>query len=200
MHQLDPLPYPYDSLEPYIDEETMKIHHDKHHQGYIDKLNKALEGHDKLTKESIEKLLSNLDSVPAEIKTAVKNNGGGHYHHHVFWPMLKKDVKPQGEVTKAIEKKFGSLDSFKEEFTKAASTLFGSGLTWLVVNNGELEIVNTSNQDSPIGQGKIPVLGIDVWEHAYYLKYQNRRPEYIEAFFNIINWEQINKNYLETKK
>ncbi|OGY46161.1 MAG: superoxide dismutase [Candidatus Buchananbacteria bacterium RIFCSPHIGHO2_02_FULL_38_8] len=200
MHQLDPLPYPYDSLEPYIDEETMKIHHDKHHQGYIDKLNKALEGHDKLTKESIEKLLSNLDSVPAEIKTAVKNNGGGHYHHHVFWPMLKKDVKPQGEVTKAIEKKFGSLDSFKEEFTKAASTLFGSGWTWLVVNNGELEIVNTSNQDSPIGQGKIPVLGIDVWEHAYYLKYQNRRPEYIEAFFNIINWEQINKNYLETKK
>jgi len=200
MHKLEPLPYSYDALEPLIDEETMKVHHDKHHQGYVDKLNKAMEGHDDLQKKTIEELLSDLDSVPEEIKTAIKNNGGGHYHHHIFWPMLKKDVKAKGEVIEAIEKKFGGTDKFKEEFTKAAATLFGAGWTWLVVDNGELKIINTSNQDSPISEGKIPILGIDVWEHAYYLKYQNRRAEYIEAFWNIVNWDQINENYLKAIK
>ena len=200
MYKLEPLPYPYDALEPYIDEQTMKVHHDKHHQTYIDKLNTALESHSEGQNKDIIKLLSNLNSIPEEIRTAVKNNGGGHYHHHIFWPMLKKDVKPKGEVVQGIKEKFGNLDQFKKEFSQAAATLFGSGLSWLVVNNEELEIISTHNQDSPISEGKIPILGIDVWEHAYYLKYQNRRLEYIEAFFNVINWDQVNKNYLAARK
>jgi len=200
MYKLEPLPYPYDALEPYIDEQTMKVHHDKHHQTYIDKLNTALESHSEGQNKDIIKLLSNLNSIPEEIRTAVKNNGGGHYHHHIFWPMLKKDVKPKGEVVQGIKEKFGNLDQFKKEFSQAAATLFGSGWSWLVVNNEELEIISTHNQDSPISEGKIPILGIDVWEHAYYLKYQNRRLEYIEAFFNVINWDQVNKNYLAARK
>lgn len=194
-HQLTPLQYEYNALEPYIDEQTMKIHHDKHHQGYVDKLNAALEGQDELASKNITDLLKDLNSIPADIKTAVVNNGGGHANHTLFWSILKKDTPCEGEIKKAIEEKFGNLDSFKEEFSKAATTRFGSGWAWLVVNNGELEITSTANQDSPLSSGQTPILGIDVWEHAYYLKYQNKRPDYIEAFFNVINWEKVNELY-----
>ena len=195
-HQLPNLPYPYDALEPYFDSRTMEIHHTKHHQAYVDKLNAALEGQAELAEKSVEELLSNLDAVPDNIRVAVRNHGGGHFNHSFWWPILKKDVKAEGEIIEAINRKFGGFDKFKEEFTKAATGLFGSGWAWLVVNQGELEIIQTANQDSPISQNRTPLLGIDVWEHAYYLKYQNRRPEYIEAFFNVINWEQVNKNFL----
>ncbi|MEK7519594.1 MAG: superoxide dismutase [Patescibacteria group bacterium] len=195
-HQLPKLLYSYNSLEPYIDERTMEIHYLKHHQAYVDKLNAALEGQGELSEKSVEELLQNLDAVPENIRSAVRNHGGGHFNHSFWWPLLKKDVEPKGEIIKAIDQKFGSFDKFKEGFIKAASTLFGSGWAWLVLNNGELEISQTANQDSPISQNKKPVLGIDVWEHAYYLKYQNRRVEYIESFFNVIDWEQVNKNFL----
>lgn len=194
-HQLDPLPYEYNALEPFIDEQTMKIHHDKHHQGYVDKLNAALEGQDELASNNITDLLKDLSSIPAEIKSAVVNNGGGHANHTLFWSILKKDTPCEGEIKEAIESKFGSFDNFKEEFSKAAATRFGSGWAWLVVNNGELEITSTANQDSPLSSGQTPILGIDVWEHAYYLKYQNKRPDYIEAFFNVINWAKVNELY-----
>ena len=194
-HQLDPLPYAYDSLEPYIDKQTMEIHHGKHHQAYVNKLNAALEGHDDLAAKSIEDLIKDLNSIPEEIKGAVQNNGGGHANHSFFWSILKKDITCDGEIKEAIDKKFGSFDAFKEEFTKAAATRFGSGWAWLVSNNGELEVMSTANQDSPLSEGKTPLVCLDVWEHAYYLKYQNKRPDYIEAFFNIINWEEVNKNF-----
>lgn len=196
---LDPLPYDYDSLEPFIDEKTMQIHHDKHHQGYIDKLNTALEGHDDLQAKSIEDILSDLNSIPEDIRTAVQNNGGGHANHSLFWSILKKDVALYGDIQNAISQAFGSFENFKDEFTKAATTRFGSGWAWLVLSDGQLEITSTANQDSPLSQGKTPILGLDVWEHAYYLKYQNKRPEYIEAFFNIINWDRVNENYNNAK-
>ncbi len=195
-HQLPKLLYSYNSLEPHIDERTMEIHYLKHHQAYVDKLNAALEEQGELSEKSVEELLQNLDAVPENIRSAVRNHGGGHFNHSFWWPLLKKDIEPKGEIIKAIDQKFGSFDKFKEGFIKAASTLFGSGWAWLVLNNGELEISQTANQDSPISQNKKPVLGIDVWEHAYYLKYQNRRVEYIESFFNVIDWEQVNKNFL----
>jgi Fe-Mn family superoxide dismutase len=195
IHKLPALPYAYNALEPYIDEQTMQIHHIKHHQTYVDKLNAALEGHDDLQKKSAEDLLQNLSSIPEKIRPAVRNHGGGHANHSFFWPLLWKEVVFGGEVAAAIKAKFGDYDEFKEQFSTAAALLFGSGWTWLVVNNGELEITTTSNQDSPLSQGHIPILGLDVWEHAYYLKYQNRRPEYITAFFNVINWEKVDENY-----
>ena len=198
MFTLPPLPYSFDALEPYIDAKTMEIHHGKHHKTYVDKLNAALEKYPELQKKKVEYLLKNISSIPKEIRQAVINHGGGHFNHSLFWELLKKDTKFTGEIEKAINKKFGSYDNFKEEFTKSALGLFGSGWTWLVLNNGQLEIINTSNQDSPLSQGKIPVFGLDVWEHAYYVKYQNRRNEYIEAFFNVINWEQVNENYNKT--
>jgi Fe-Mn family superoxide dismutase len=195
LHKLPALPYAYNALEPYIDEQTMKIHHTKHHQTYVDKLNAALEGFKDLQKKSVEDLLKDLDSTPETIRTAVKNHGGGHANHSFFWPLLWKEVDFGGEVSDAIKAKFGDYDTFKEQFSNSAALLFGSGWAWLVLSNGELEIMSTSNQDSPLSQGKLPILGLDVWEHAYYLKYQNRRPEYIAAFFNVINWEKVNENF-----
>lgn len=200
-HKLEPLPYPYDALEPFIDEKTMKIHHGKHHQAYVDKLNAAIEKYPELHKLSAEELITNIEDLPSEIQAAVRNNGGGHVNHAFFWQLLKKDVKPKEEILAAIKDKFGNLDLFEKEFANAAITRFGSGWAWLVVNkNRELEIVSTHNQDNLLTDDKKPVLGLDVWEHAYYLKYQNRRPEYIQAFFNIIDWEKVNENYLQALK
>ena len=197
--ELPKLEYSYDALEPYIDEETMKIHHTKHHQNYVDKLNKALEGHEELQTKTVEELLKNLDSVSEEIRTAVKNNGGGHLNHGFFWTILKKDVQPSEEILEVINRDFGSIDEFKTQFKQAAVTQFGSGWAWLVLNptNNKLEIVQTKDHETPITDGKIPLLVVDVWEHAYYLKYQNRRPEYVDAFMNVIDWEQVDKNYVE---
>lgn len=194
-HTLPELSYAYDALEPYIDAETMKIHHTKHHQTYIDKLNAAIKPFNGLHGQSVEKLVANLNEVPEEIRTAVRNHGGGHANHGFFWPMLKKGVKTQGPAVDAISKKFGSFDAFKETFSNSAALLFGSGWAWLTVEQGNLEIITTANQDSPLSLGKTPIIGIDVWEHAYYLKYQNRRPEYIAAFFNVINWDVVNERY-----
>ena len=194
-HTLPTLPYAYDALEPFFDAKTMEIHHTKHHQTYIDKLNAALESQADLQKLSVDDVLKDLNSVPENIRTAVKNHGGGHANHSFWWPILRKEVNFGGDIAKAINSKFGGYDEFKEKFSTAAALLFGSGWTWLVVHNGELEILTTPNQDSPLSQGKTPVLGIDVWEHAYYLKYQNRRPDYIAAFFNVINWEQVDEYY-----
>ena len=194
-YELKPLLYDYDALEPYIDKKTMEVHHTKHHKAYVDKLNAALDKYDKLKKKNVGDLIKDLNSVPEEIRIAVKNNGGGHVNHSFFWLILKKDVKPIGEILEAIEKRFGSFDKFKEEFVNAAIGVFGSGWVWLVLNNNELEIMKTANQDSPLSDGKTPILCIDVWEHAYYLKYQNRRNEYVEAFFNIINWDKVNENF-----
>ncbi len=198
-HKLPELGYMYGALEPFFDKETMEIHHTKHHQGYVDKLNAALEGSG-LEDKGVEELLKDLDSIPEEIRMAVRNNGGGHWNHSFLWPLLKKDVEFSGEIKEAVERKFGGLEGFKEVFTNAAMTRFGSGWAWLVLNNGELEIMSTPNQDTPLSEGKIPILGLDVWEHAYYLKYQNKRNDYIEAFFKLINWEQVNKNYEERKQ
>jgi Fe-Mn family superoxide dismutase len=196
-HQLPKLPYSYDALEPYFDAQTMEIHYTKHHQAYVDKLNAALESYPDLREKEVEELLKNLDSIPEEIRNAVRNHGGGHFNHSFWWPILKKEVRAEGEIIEAINRKFGSFDKFKEEFSKAAINLFGSGWAWLTIKNGELEIIQTQNQDSPISQGKIPLLGIDLWEHSYYLKYQNRRAEYVEAFFHVINWEKVNENFLK---
>ena len=198
--ELPQLPYAYDALEPNIDKETMNIHHTKHHNTYVTNLNNAVAGTE-FENKTIEELVSNLDAVPENIRTAVRNNGGGHANHSLFWTILSPNGggEPTGELADAINSKFGSLDAFKEEFTKAATGRFGSGWAWLVVNNGELEITSTPNQDSPLMEGKTPVLGLDVWEHAYYLKYQNRRPEYIGAFFNAVNWEEVAKRYSAAK-
>jgi Fe-Mn family superoxide dismutase len=198
-HILPELPYAYDALEPYIDTRTMEIHHTKHHQTYIDKLNAAIKGQEHIEKLSAEKLVRNLNEIPDTIRTAVRNHGGGHVNHSFFWPILKKGVAQKGPVVDAIVNKFGSFDDFKATFSSAATLLFGSGWAWLVFDGGELEIVTTPNQDSPLGQRKIPILGLDVWEHAYYLKYQNRRPEYIEAFFNVINWDKVNEHFEAAK-
>ena len=189
-HELPNLPYAYDALEPHFDKETMNIHHTKHHNTYITNLNAALEGHAELADKSVEELVANLNEVPEAIRTAVRNNGGGHANHTFFWTILSPNGggQPVGELATAIEAKFGSFDAFKEEFAKAGATRFGSGWAWLVVNNGELEVTSTPNQDSPLTEGKTPVIGLDVWEHAYYLNYQNRRPDYIGAFWNVVDW------------
>ncbi len=202
VHELPELGYDYNSLEPYIDEETMKFHHDKHHQAYLKKFLSAIENNKELLEKPIEEILSNLDSIPEQIKQAVINNGGGFYNHKFFWTILKKDFpfNPESEIGKAVNEAFGSFESFKEQFSKASATVFGSGWAWLVSNNGKLEIAQTKNQDSPISNGKTPLIAIDVWEHAYYLKYKNKRPEYIEAFFNIINWEKVNEYFTSSKK
>ena len=173
----------------------MEIHHDKHHKAYVDKLNAALEKHPELKEKTPEELVASLSSVPDDIRTAVQNNGGGHVNHTFFWNILKKDIEPKGEIFSAIEEEFGSFEEFKKKFSDAAATRFGSGWAWLVVNNGKLEVMSTANQNSPLTEGKKPLLGIDVWEHAYYLNYQNKRPDYIEAFFKVINWEEVEKNY-----
>ncbi|MEC5268356.1 superoxide dismutase SodA [Heyndrickxia coagulans] len=200
-YTLPQLPYAYDALEPYIDKETMNIHYTKHHNTYLTNLNKALEGHDDLASKSVEDLISDLNAVPEEIRTAVRNNGGGHANHSLFWTLLSPNGggEPKGALLDAINSKFGSFENFKEQFAAAAAGRFGSGWAWLVVHNGELEIMSTPNQDSPLSEGKKPVLGLDVWEHAYYLKYQNRRPEYISAFWNVVNWDEVEKLYEAAK-
>lgn len=197
--ELPKLPYAYDALEPHIDKETMEIHHSKHHNTYVTKLNDAVKGTD-LESKSIEEIVKNLDAVPENIKTAVRNNGGGHLNHTFFWELLSPEKKEvPSELKEAIESKFGSLDKFKEEFEAAGAGRFGSGWAWLVVNNGALEIVSTPNQDNPVSEGKTPVFGVDVWEHAYYLKYQNRRPEYLGAVWNVVNWNKVNELYQAAK-
>ncbi|WP_018923760.1 superoxide dismutase [Salsuginibacillus kocurii] len=200
-YELPELPYAANALEPHIDEETMNIHHGKHHNTYVTKLNAALEGHDELASKSVEELISDLDKVPENIRTAVRNNGGGHANHKLFWTILSPEGggEPTGEVADAINSKFGSFEKFQEEFKNTALARFGSGWAWLVVNNGNLEIQDTLNQDSPLSEGKTPILGVDVWEHAYYLKYQNRRPEYVDAFWNVVNWEEVNRRFNEAK-
>ncbi|CGG42597.1 MULTISPECIES: superoxide dismutase [Mn] [Bacillus] len=200
-HELPNLPYAYDALEPHFDKETMNIHHTKHHNTYITNLNAALEGHAELADKSVEELVANLNEVPEAIRTAVRNNGGGHANHTFFWTILSPNGggQPVGDLATAIEAKFGSFDAFKEEFAKAGATRFGSGWAWLVVNNGELEVTSTPNQDSPLTEGKTPVIGLDVWEHAYYLNYQNRRPDYIGAFWNVVDWNAAEKRYQEAK-
>ncbi|MGG3892049.1 superoxide dismutase [Metabacillus fastidiosus] len=195
--ELPVLPYAFNALEPFIDEQTMIIHHDRHHATYVNNLNAALEGQNDFGNQTVEQLISNLDAVPENIRTAVRNNGGGHANHSLFWNILSPNGggNPTGEIAEVIEQTFGNYDSFKEEFTKAATGRFGSGWAWLVVNNGQLSITSTANQDSPLMEGKKPILGLDVWEHAYYLNYQNKRPDYIGAFFNLINWDEVNKLY-----
>jgi superoxide dismutase, Fe-Mn family len=196
-YKLPELPYAYDALEPHIDKETMNIHHTKHHNTYVTNVNNALEGHEDLASKSVEELISDLDAVPESIRTAVRNNGGGHANHTFFWKILSPSGggNPTGALAEAIDSKFGSFDAFKEQFAKAAATRFGSGWAWLVSNNGELEITSTPNQDSPLMEGKTPILGLDVWEHAYYLNYQNRRPDYVSAFWNVVNWDEVSKNF-----
>ncbi|MCY9401532.1 superoxide dismutase SodA [Bacillus haynesii] len=200
-YKLPELPYAYDALEPHIDKETMNIHHTKHHNTYVTKLNDAVAGKQDLETKSVEELVANLDTVPENIRTAVRNNGGGHANHSLFWKLLSPNGggAPTGELAEAINSKFGSFDQFKEDFAAAAAGRFGSGWAWLVVNNGELEITSTPNQDSPLSEGKTPILGLDVWEHAYYLNYQNRRPDYIKAFWNVVNWDEVARLYSEAK-
>ncbi|PAQ13322.1 superoxide dismutase SodA [Bacillus sp. FJAT-42315] len=199
--QLPELPYAYDALEPHIDKETMNIHHTKHHNTYVTKLNEALQGHDDLASKSVEELIADIDALPEAVRTAVRNNGGGHANHSLFWQLLSPNGggEPTAELADAINSKFGSLDKFKDEFAAAAAGRFGSGWAWLVVNNGELEVTSTPNQDSPLMEGKTPILGLDVWEHAYYLNYQNRRPDYIQAFWNVVNWDEVAKRFNEAK-
>ncbi len=199
--ELPELPYAYDALEPHIDKETMNIHHTKHHNGYVTKLNAALEGHSAFDNLSVEEILADLNKVPEDIRTAVRNNGGGHANHSLFWTVLGKDgaKEPVGDLKQAIDETFGSFDAFKETFANAAATRFGSGWAWLVVNDGKLEVLSTPNQDSPISDGKTPILGIDVWEHAYYLNYQNRRPDYITAFWSVVNWDKVEEYYQAAK-
>ena len=200
-YKLPDLPYAHDALEPHIDEETMKLHHGKHHNGYVNNANAALEGHEDLQKLSVEELLAKLDEVPSDIKTALRNNAGGHANHSLFWKTLSPEGggEPTGDLADAIEKAFGSFDEFKELFESAATGQFGSGWGWLVVDNGELKVTSTANQDSPLSEGQTPILGVDVWEHAYYLNYQNRRADYVKSFWNLVNWDEVAKLYEEAK-
>ncbi|MYB64731.1 superoxide dismutase, partial [Candidatus Poribacteria bacterium] len=197
-HTLPELPYAHNALEPHIDAQTMEIHHGKHHQGYVNNLNAALEGHDDLAALDVEELLRNIDQVPEDIRQAVINNGGGHANHSLFWSIMapEGDKPSNGEIGEAIKSAFGSLEAANEEFTTAATKRFGSGWAWLVIGDDGLEIYSTANQDSPIMQGHTPLLGIDVWEHAYYLNYQNRRPDYVAAWKNVINWKKVNEIYV----
>ncbi len=199
---LPPLPYAFDALEPHIDAKTMEIHHDRHHKAYVDNLNKAVADFPDAGKKSVEDLVKDLNSVPEKIRTAVRNNGGGHYNHSLFWQMMKKSGggDPKGELAKAIESSFGSLAAFKENFSKAGLGQFGSGWAWLVVNNGKLAIEGSANQDNPLTAGKQPLLGVDVWEHAYYLKYQNKRADYIAAWWNVVNWDFVADRYAKLAK
>ena len=198
-YSLPDLPYGYDALEPHIDARTMEIHHSKHHAGYVNKVNAALEGTG--IDKSIEELISDLNSVPEDKRTAVRNNGGGHANHSLFWSVMSADGggEPSGELADAINAAFGSFDSFKEKFAAAAGTRFGSGWAWLVVDNGKLAVESTPNQDNPMMEGRTPILGLDVWEHAYYLHYQNRRPDYVTAFFNVINWNAVAERFAAAK-
>lgn len=196
-YTLPDLPYAFDALEPYIDEETMHLHHDKHHNTYVTNLNAAIEKYPELGEKTIEELLSDMDAIPSDIQTAVRNNGGGHANHSFFWKIMAPNAggEPTGAIKDAINETFGDFATFKEEFKKAAAGRFGSGWAWLVLEDGKLAITSTANQDSPLMEGKKPVIGLDVWEHAYYLKYKNVRPDYIEAFWNVVNWDEVNKHF-----
>ena len=200
-YQLPKLPYGYDALEPYIDVETMHIHHEKHHNTYVTNLNAAIEKHPELGSKSIEELIAGIDALPEDIRTAVRNNGGGHANHTFFWEIMapKAGGEPVGELKTAIDEAFGSFTDFKAKFKAAATTRFGSGWAWLVLKDGKLEIISTPNQDSPLMEGLTPILGLDVWEHAYYLNYRNVRPDYVDAFWNVVNWDKVNELYLAAK-
>lgn len=200
MFTLPELPFAYDSLEPFIDEETMRVHHDGHHATYVKNLNDILTNQEEFLNMDIEELLQSLDKIPEDIRTKVKNNAGGHFHHSFFWTILGKGKNiPEGVLLEEINKTFGSFEDFKEKFKTSALAVFGSGYTWLVLKDGKLEIINTANQDSPITSGFTPIFTIDVWEHAYYLKYKNKRTDYIDVFWNVVNWNMIEK-YFETAK
>lgn len=199
-HTLPKLPYDFAALEPHIDAQTMQIHHDKHHQAYITNLNNALTKHPELLDKSVEDLLRGISSVPEDIRTVVRNNGGGHHNHSLFWTIMAPAGKggggePTGKLSDALKRTFGEFTKFKELFSNAATTQFGSGWAWLTVANGKLEVAGRPNQDSPLMDSKVPILGLDVWEHAYYLKYQNRRPEYVTAWWNVVNWEEVARRY-----
>ncbi|MFA1738656.1 superoxide dismutase [Lysinibacillus fusiformis] len=199
-YELPQLTYAYDALEPHIDAKTMEIHHSKHHNTYVTNLNAAVEGTE-FAEKDINDLIANLDALPADKQTAVRNNGGGHANHTLFWEVIAPGGSntPVGEVAKAIDAKFGSFDAFKEEFAKAATTRFGSGWAWLIVDGDSVAVISTPNQDSPVMEGKKPILGLDVWEHAYYLNYQNRRPDYIGAFWNVVNWDVVEAKFQAAK-
>jgi Fe-Mn family superoxide dismutase len=194
-HTLAPLPYGFDALEPHIDKQTMEIHHGKHHAAYVNNLNAALEKHPELQPKSVEDLIRNINTVPEDIRTAVRNNGGGHVNHSMFWQIMRPGAggAPTGAIADAISSSFGSFDAFKEQFGKAGVGRFGSGWAWVIDSGDKLSIESTPNQDNPIMEGKKAVFGLDVWEHAYYLKYQNRRPDYIAAWWNVVNWAEVNK-------
>jgi len=194
-YELLKLPYSYDALEPHIDAKTMEIHYTKHHQAYVDKLNAALEKYPNLQGKEVEELLKEINNISEEIRIAVRNYGGGHVNHSLFWELLKKNVGFKGEIADAIVRGFGSFEEFKNKFSEVAMNRFGSGWAWLVLNNGKLEVYSTANQDSPLMEGKIPLLGLDVWEHAFYLRYMNRKDQYVDAFFNIINWQKVEELY-----
>lgn len=202
MFSLPKLPYEYDELEPYIDGRTLEIHHGKHHATYVNNLNKALEAHEGLQDQPLEYLLSNLSSLPEEIQTAVRNNGGGHYSHSLFWELMTPNGggEPTADIRKAIDYYFKSFDRFKEQLSQAAVSRFGSGYGWLVKDGDELAVMSTPNQDTPLMEGKVPLLVIDVWEHAYYLKYQNRRPEFVANWWNTVNWDKVNDLYLKSEQ
>ena len=198
------LPYPADALEPYIDKMTMEIHHGRHHKAYVDNLNKALEGHADLQKKSIEDLLRGIKSVPEAIQTAVRNNGGGHANHSMFWEIMAKagaggGGEPGGALKSALDGAFGSFQGFKDKLKAAATGRFGSGWAWLISDGKALQVISTANQDSPYMEGHVPILGLDVWEHAYYLKYQNKRPDYIDAWWNVVNWKAVEQRYAKAK-
>jgi len=200
-HVLPDLKYDYSALEPYVDGQTMEIHHQKHHAAYVSKLNAALEGQSDLAGKSIEDILKDLNSVPESVRGAVRNNGGGHFNHTMFWEIMSGNAggSPSGDLGSAIDNGFGGFDKFKDEFATAAVNRFGSGWAWLVLDGGSLKIMSTANQDNPVSEGLKPVMGLDVWEHAYYLKYQNRRPEYIENWWNVVNWDEVAKRYESMK-
>jgi Fe-Mn family superoxide dismutase len=197
-----PLGYPFDALEPYIDALTMQIHHDKHHAAYVANLNKALADYPDLANKSAEELVKALDAIPDPVRAAVRNNGGGHFNHSLFWQMMKKEGggEPSGELSQAIDKRFKSFAAFREQLTKAAVGQFGSGWAWLVLKNKELAIESSANQDSPLSRGAVPLLGVDVWEHAYYLKYQNRRADYVAAWFKVINWDFVSERFAKSRE
>ncbi len=200
-YELAPLPYDYAALEPHIDTQTMMLHHDKHHQAYVNNLNAAIEKHPELGKQTPEELLRNLATVPEDIRTVVRNNGGGHVNHTMFWKIMKQGGggEPTGEIAAQIAKDFGSFEEFKKLFNETTAKQFGSGWGWLVFEQGKLKIATTPNQDNPLSNGVYPILGNDVWEHAYYLKYQNRRPDYLAAWWNTVNWDEINKRFATAK-
>lgn len=199
-HSLPKLAYSYDALEPHIDARTMEIHHTKHHQTYVDKLNAALEKYPELQEKMIEELVADLDMIPEDIRTAVRNHGGGHLNHSLFWEIVSpKKSEPSAALAAALEKAFGTVQDFKVQFSEKAATVFGSGWAWLVLDGKELAIVSTPNQDNPVTDGKTPILGLDVWEHAYYLKHQNRRPDYVAAFWEVVNWEEVSRRFAEAQ-